>query len=174
MRGMLKGISGGRKPQPSVHDESAHCTLAENCRIIELPSTSGCFSSDHYLPSDSKTHPQTGQHVREMFHQGLLKVEPVFQLKGELARVGEVRTSKCVAVIEHVSAVAQVQPAQAQTPAFSEGLAKRTIDRGMRGQMRGTITVQKSRAIVDIESDPGPARKIKIHSRAQCVPLIMI
>ena len=58
-------------------------------------------------------------------------MKSISELKPDFPWVDEMRTSKSVAVVEHVAMVRQVQGCQSQRPIFSEGFAQSEIERGV-------------------------------------------
>src|SRR4051812_12740098 len=82
--------------------------------------------------------------------------ELVLHLHADFTRIGEVRSSKSVGVIQQVMMVREVEPGNPDAPAFAEGFAQSQAVSRMRGQVRGAFAVEKAGAVVDVKVRPGP------------------
>ena len=78
-------------------------------------------------------------------------MKSISELKRNFPRVDGMRAAESVAVVEHVAMVCEVQGCQAQRPIFSEGFAQSEIERGVRGQVSGTVSIEKTGAVIGIE-----------------------
>src|SRR2546425_2368397 len=101
-------------------------------------------------------------------------MKSVSELNRNFPRVHEMRASEGVAVVEHVAMVCEVQGCQAYRPIFSEGFAQSEIERGMRGQVRGAVSIEKAGAIIGIEIGRHTPWKLEVEASRKGVTLIVI
>src|SRR5207247_9599141 len=101
-------------------------------------------------------------------------MKSISELKRNFPRVDEMLASESVAVVEHVAMVCEVQGCQAQRPIFSEGFAQSEIERGMRGQVSGAVSIEETGAIIGIEIRRHTPWKLEVEASRKSVALIVI
>src|SRR5271157_1585108 len=101
-------------------------------------------------------------------------MEAVTQFPVNLARVFGVRAAERVAGIQQITAVEDVGGVQRERPVFSAVPAQGQIRRGVRGQVRRTVSVHKAGSEVDHWSSPETARQLEGKHAAEGVALVVV
>jgi len=94
----------------------------------------------------------------------VLVMEPELHLNRAHKGIGPMRPSKGVAGVEHVALIGDVGAAEAYHPVLSKRLSDGQVKGVVAGQMIGTITVQKTRAIVESDRGEAPPRQVPIEA----------
>src|SRR5205823_4420563 len=103
-----------------------------------------------------------------------LIIKPIFHLHRHAPWVSKMGAAKRVAVVQQKALVADVGRGQLCRPRLAKTLANSKIDRSMRRQVSGTITIEETRAIVQIAGYPRLPRQIRIEAEAQRVTLVVV
>src|SRR5882672_1600057 len=101
-------------------------------------------------------------------------MEPVLHLHADLARVGKVCASEGVAVIEEIVVIAEIHPSDADVPVLSEGLAQSQIVSSVCWEVRRSLAIEETGAVVYAEVHPGSPRQSQIESGCERIALVVV
>src|ERR1035438_8673366 len=101
-------------------------------------------------------------------------MEPVFHLYRQHARIGPVRATEGVAVVQLVAIVRDVSADQADRKALAESFSQRQIEGVITRQVIGPVTVQESRAIIKRQGGEAAPWQVALHTDGKSVALLVV
>src|SRR5258707_1019452 len=84
------------------------------------------------------------------------------------------RSAECIAVVEQVVMIAEIETGHPHVPVLSELLAQRQVVSRVRRQVHGAVSIHEAGTVAHSKIHPGPPRQIHVRSRSERVALVVI